>query len=157
MKPKQDKDQELLRDVANVTVGQPEAPLTKEYVESLGRSVFMIMDPEVITMLVNDRQLKNLLPAFSHLNRVTNIGKGREGAREAELLFLKYKILLIRHKLAMTEDQYEKMGWETLESLEIFARSIISDAREGWKGRLVTEQLKKVTVELEKVKKRLGF
>lgn len=134
-------------------------PLTEDYIASLGRSVYMVMDPEV-TALINpvdkkgnpiETPLRSLLPAFSHLNRVSRIGK-----REAEILALRYRILLLMHKIDMTEDEYENEGGALLDSLEIFATHMIHDSFDGWKGNLVTEQIKTIRTELGEKKQKRG-
>ena len=121
-----------------------------EMIYSLGRSVYMVLDPDVSDILKEEgnSQLAALIPAFSHLNRTTNIDK-----KQAELLTLDYEYLTLIHKLNMNEDEYENVGWAKLESLKIFAMGIISDAFHGWKGKLVTEQIKIIRTELEKKKK----
>lgn len=149
-KKKEDKDEEFMRDQALADTARGGSPLPEDYVYSLGRSVYMIMDPEVSEMLKDDGnpQLKSLIPAFSHLNRTTAIGE-----KEARLLLLQYEYIGLIHTLNMDEDEYENKGWALLEALEIFARNIVADARHGWKGRLVTEQIKIIKTEIEKKKK----
>lgn len=152
-KKRPDKDQEFAETVTLAEQTRPETT-PQEYLHSLGRSVYMVMDPEVFSILNDEdkKQFRALIPAFSHLMRTTNIG-----TKEAELLELDYEYLTLIHKLNMNEDEYETVGWALLESLKIYARGIISDAFHGWKGRLVTEQIKIVRTELEKKKKRTLF
>lgn len=136
-------------------------PLTEDYIASLGRSVYMVMDPEVTAILnpIDEKgkpipsPFRSLVPAFSHLNRVSRIGKN-----EAEILQLRYRKLMLLHKINMTEDEYESEGGALLESLEIFATHMIHDSFDGWKGNLVTEQIKTIRTELgEQKKKRRPF
>lgn len=156
-KKKDDKTEEFKRDMT-LTEQQRQTPMTEDYVYSLGRSVYMIMDPEVTAMLnpTDDNgkpkpsQFRSLIPAFSHLNRLSNIDK-----QQKELLTLDYEFLILIHKLNMNEDQYESVGWAELESLKIFAQNMVSDSFHGWKGKLVTEQIKIIRAELEKKKKGL--
>ena len=152
-KKKPDRDEEYAQAAALTEQGRHETT-PQEYLQSLGRSVYMVMDPDVSSIFNDEEkvQFQALLPAFSHLNRTTNIGK-----KEAELLELDYEYLTLIHKLNMNEDEYETTGWALLESLKIFAKGIISDAFHGWKGRLVTEQIKIIRTELEKKKKRTLF
>lgn len=148
---KDEKDEEFGTDMA-LTEHSRQSPMSDEMIYSLGRSVYMIMDPEVTGILNADGndQFNALIPAFSHLNRTTNIDK-----KQAELLTLDYEYLSLIHKLNMNEDEYENVGWAMLESLKIFAHGITSDAFHGWKGKLVTEQIKIIRTELEKKKKGL--
>lgn len=150
-KKRQDEDEEFGKGMAGIEQSnQPQ--MSDEMISSLGRSVYMVMDPEV-TAILNDKdkpQFQALLPAFSHLNRTTRIGK-----KQAELLTLNYEYLSLIHKLNMPEDDYENVGWALLESLKIFASGIISDAFEGFKAKVVTEQIKIIRTELERKKKGL--
>jgi len=148
-KKEEEQDEQFGKEMAGIEHGH-QPPMSDEMIYSLGRSVYMVMDPEVTAILNADgnKQFNALLPAFSHLNRTTNIDK-----KQAELLGLNYEYLSLIHKLNMKEDEYENVGWALLESLKIFASGIISDAFHGWKGKLVTEQIKIIRTELEKKKK----
>jgi len=145
-KKEPDEDEQLARDIIVSEESQP-AVMTEEYINSLGRSVFMIMDPDV-TRLLDDEEK----PAFSHLNRVTNIGQ-----KEADLQMLDYEFLSLVDKMNSNEDEYEDKGWKKSLSKRIFARSIINDAFNGWKGKIVTEQIKVIRTQIEKKKKGLLF
>lgn len=148
-KKQEEKDEQFSGDMA-LTEASRQPQMSDEMIYSLGRSVYMVMDPEVTGILNAEGkdQFNALVPAFSHLNRTTNIDK-----KQAELLTLNYEYLSLIHKLNMKEDDYENVGWALLESLKIFAGGIISDAFHGWKGKLVTEQIKIIRTELEKKKK----
>lgn len=147
---KDDKEEQFATDMA---LTEHSRPMADEMINSLGRSVYMVMDPDVQAILNNPEktnpQLQALLPAFSHLNRTTKIGK-----TQAELLTLDYEYLSLIHKLNMNEDEYENVGWALLESLKIFASGIISDALDGFKARVITEQIKIIRTELQKQKKK---
>jgi len=129
-------------------------PMDEDMIYTLGRSVYMIMDPEVTALFTKkNSKFKTLLPAFSHLNRVSKIGP-----REAELLELDYEYLTIIHKLNMEEEEFESQTWQELEALKIFARHMINDAFNGWKGNLITEQIKTIRTEIqEKPRRRWPF
>lgn len=142
---KPDADEEFTRDMAMSEAGQREQ-VDADYLYSLGRSIYMIHDPQL--ELKDDDQFNELYPAFSMLNRTTNIGN-----LDRELLLLDYEALLLINKINMNEDEYENKGWAKLEALKIFARYMVSDSFHGWKGRLVTEQIKIIRAELEKKKK----
>lgn len=119
-----------------------------DFLYSLGRSIYMIQDPILVNVLLEDDEFKAMYAAFSQLNRTTNIGN-----LDRELLLLDYEALLLINKLNMDEDKYENLGWAKMEALKIFARYMVSDSFHGWKGRLVTEQIKIIRTELEKKKK----
>jgi len=153
-KKKEEEEAQFKRDVVISEQQRPQqTPMTEDYIASLGRSVYMVMDPEVTNILSENAQLKSLIPAFSHLNRVSRIGKG-----EAELLEFDYEYMFLLHTLTMNEDEYETKEAERIEALKLHSRFIIHDSFGGWKGNLVTEQIKTIRTELEKTKKkRLPF
>ena len=145
-KKEPDKDEQFARDMTGIEESRP-AVMPEEYINSLGRSVFMIMDPDVIALLTDEEK-----PAFSHLNRVTNIGQ-----KEAGLQMLDYEFLSLVDKMNTNEDEYEDKGWKKSLSKRIFARGIINDAFKGFKAKIVTEQIKVIRTQVEKKKKGLLF
>jgi len=152
-KKKEEEEKHFKGEMALAEQQRQGMPLTEDYIASLGRSVYMVMDPEVTNILNENDQLKSLIPAFSHLNRVSRIGKG-----EAELLEFDYEYMFLLHTLTMNEDEYETKEAERIEALKLHSRFIIHDSFGGWKGNLVTEQIKTIRTELEKTKKkRLPF
>lgn len=152
-KKKEEEEKHFKAEMALAEQQRQGMPLTEDYIASLGRSVYMVMDPEVTKILNENDQLKSLIPAFSHLNRVSRIGKG-----EAELLEFDYEYMFLLHTLTMNEDEYETKEAERIEALKLHSRFIIHDSFGGWKGNLVTEQIKTIRTELEKTKKkRLPF
>jgi len=124
-------------------------PAQQDAYASLGRSVYMIMHPEVDEIIMKDPKLKASYPAYSYLNRVTKTGK-----LQAQIQELDYEELGLITKMNMTEDKYESEGWLKLKALNIFAQSIISDAFGGFKADIVTTQLKTIRTELAEVKKK---
>ena len=158
-KRKEEEKKHYQQESAIAEQSRPQGPDSQDAYNSLGRSVYMVMDPEVGAILdprdTNGKPkpslLRSLIPAFSHLNRVTKIGK-----LQAELLDLDYEALILITKMNMTEDEYESEGWRTLEALRIFAQSIVSDSFGGFKADIVTTQLKTIRTELAQEKKRRG-
>jgi len=142
-----EKDEQYMEDAAHIA---QQRVMTEDYVNSLGRTYFMLEDENVTSMLQKDPQLRTLLPAFSRVNRTTKIGK-----RDAKLLMIDYNILTLLHEINMDEDTFEAGGWAKLEALKIFAHALICDQFEGWKGRLVTETISIIKTEIERKKKGL--
>jgi hypothetical protein len=144
-------DDEFQRELA---AGEQHPPpgqmLTEDYVNSLGRSVYMVMDPDVMKILNDDDQLKTLIPAASHLNRLT---KKDRGAMQLDML--DYEFLLMIHKLNMKEDEYETSGWAKLQAFIPFFRNLVYDSVDGFKAKVVTEQIKVIKAELEKKRKKV--
>jgi hypothetical protein len=150
-----DKDKERSEDlkggiIINETAPGPQQILTEDYVNSLGRSVYMVMDPDVMQILHDDEQLKTLIPAASHLNRLTN-----KDRKATELDMLDYEFLLMIHKLNMNEDDYESAGWAKLQAFIPFFRNLVYDSVGGFKAHMVTEQIKIIKAEIEKQKKKV--
>lgn len=146
-KRKREQAEQRKHELALTEEQQPESPvMTEDYVASLGRSVYMIMDPDVTNLLTPEER-----PAYSHLNRVTRINE-----KEARLQMLDYEFLAIVDKLNTRRDKYQAKGWKRSLSLRIYARSIVWDAYQGWKGTIVTEQIKRVAIETEKKKGRFS-
>ena len=127
--------------------GQERTP--GEYIDSVGRTYYMIRDDREDELLKSEQLLSFLGPAFSPLNQLTNINE-----KEARIRRLKYKILLLKLKGYMNPRAYANGGSILISSLELRARSIVSDAETGWKGKILTEQTKTTRVELEKKKRR---
>lgn len=120
----------------------------REAIASLGRSVYMIMHPDVDNMILKSRILRPMYPAYSHLMRVTKIGK-----LQAEILELDYMNLSLIVKMNMDEEEYESEGWLALNALEMFSTSIVSDAFQGFKAEVVTTMLKTIRTEVGEPKK----
>jgi len=121
---------------------------------SLGRTIYMVYDPDVQDTFVDDKKpiLNSMLPAFSFLNRTTNIDE-----KEKRLLQLEYEQLKILAELGMKEEDYETRGWLEQEAFGIYAMGIMNDAEGGWKGKLLTEQIKKIITELRQPEKKRSF
>ena len=146
---KKEKEKEFKEAVALTQTqaeGQERTP--GEYIDSVGRTYYMIRDDREDQLLNSEQQLSFLGPAFSPLNQLTNINE-----KEALIRRLKYKILLLKLKGYMNTREYAKGGSILISSLELRSRSIVSDAERGWKGKILTEQTKTTRIELEKRKK----
>jgi len=132
-----------------ITVAEESRPtMEQDYVNALGKLYYMIKDDQEAKLLWDDAQLRNLIPAFSALNSLSNIDE-----REARIRMLKYKILMLKQKAYMNTKTYASGGATLISSLELRSRSIVTDAFHGWKGKITTEQTKRITTVLEKKKK----
>lgn len=157
-KKKEDVDGNFVREAA---LGSLQGPTTslEEYQNSLGRTVYMIMDSDVTAFLagkINDKgeaegPLADMLPAFSHMNRLTKITK-----HEAELLKLQYDYLVMRKRMSIPEHMYDSQLGGALEALRIYAANMVNDNIDGFKAKIATEQIKRVDVGLIKKKGLLG-
>ena len=156
-KEKKEAEEEYRKVMALTEQGKPQGAMTEDYIASLGSRVYLIMDPTVTEFLnpldADGKPLpssyREMYPAFSHLNRLSHIGK-----LQAEILELDYEYLMLIRKMNMDEDEYDSKGWLEIESLKIHATHIISDAFDGWKGKLFTEQSKTIRTEMVETKKK---
>jgi hypothetical protein len=144
-------DEQFQKDlVAGEQHPPPGQMLTEDYVNSLGRSVYMVMDPDVLAILAKYPELKGLRIMASHLNRLT---KKDKKCLELDRLDTDYQILI--HKINCDEDEFESGLWAVLEAFRHFLRTSNYDNIDGFKARIVTEQIKIVKAELEKVRKKV--
>jgi hypothetical protein len=144
-------DEQFQKDlVAGEQHPPPGQMLTEDYVNSLGRSVYMVMDPDVLAILAEYPQLKSFRIAVSHLNRLTRKDKN---AMALDTLDNDYQVLI--HKINANEDDYENSLWAVYEALRQFMRNASYDNVDGFKARIVTEQIKIVKAELEKKQKKV--
>lgn len=144
-KKKDDETEEHLRDLI---LSEQQTPLPEEQLQSLGANYYNIVDPEVLEILKNKKYLEPFIIACSHLNRLTRIGK-----TEASLAELDYEFLIQIIKLNMPEDTYENEAWGLLEALKLFTRSIINDAFNGHKARIISETRRLIRAEISKGEK----
>jgi hypothetical protein len=128
----------------------PGTMLPEDYVNSLGRSVYMVMDPDVMRIIDETPQLKSFRIATSHLNRLTRKDKN---AMMLDTLDADYLVLI--NKINSNEDVYENSLWGIYEALRMFMRNANCDNIDGFKARIVTEQIKIVKAELERPKKKV--
>jgi hypothetical protein len=148
-KEEQDREQALHEDIVR---GQtmPNPSISDEGVASLGSSVYMVIDPDVLQIINEHKELKAFRILVSHLNRLT---KKDKRTMDLDTLDTDYQVLI--HKLNMNEDDYENEMWGLLEALRMFLRSSNCDSIDGFKARVVTEQIKVIKTQLEQVKKKV--
>lgn len=139
-------DEEFQRELAAGEQHPPPGQMfPDDYVNSLGRSIYMAMDPDVRQLLSKYPELDDYVISTSHLNRLTK--KDRK-AIELDILDYDYQILL--HKILTSEDEYESKQWSILQALRQFQRTGCYDSLDGFKAKVVTEQIKVIKAELEK-------
>jgi len=148
-------DEQFQKDlVAGEQHPPPGQILTEDYVNSLGRSVYMVMDPDVCR-LVDEvikvyPELAGIRIMISHLNRLTKIN-----LKELKLAMLVLERDLLLVKMHCKESTYNAGLWLVLHALIDFCRKIQYDSVDGFKARIVTEQIKIVKAELEKIRKKV--
>jgi len=150
LRKKKDKEAtEFQKEMARTEELRPQSPdeaMMSQYINSLGRSVYTILDEEVIKLLAK-HNLEFLVPLLSHLNRMTKIGK-----EDVVLDRLDIEYIFLRAKCMMKEDDYDEQKAALLETLEYFAMHIPTDSFEGFKAELLAYTFKVIRTELEEKK-----
>lgn len=142
---KPDRDGEFGREIVGTEIARGES-VGDDYDRAL-RNSYMILDLNLINQMLKDPDLKPLYPAFSFVNRTSKVGD-----REREILWLDYDYLFLLRKLSITKESYDFDKWIALEALRLSVPYFLSDAQ-GWKGRLLTEQIKIIRAQVEKKKR----
>jgi hypothetical protein len=120
---------------------------TEDYYQYMGQIYYLVKDEEVFALMRSDPDLKELLPALSHLLRTSNI----TDKNVIKAMMLRWRracrIQLLVNKTPQLVSQAKFDAWLN------FGYAAIQDAIEGWRGRLVTERIKTYKIETGKTKK----
>lgn len=127
---------ELILAEASGEAARPHSP-EADYVAMVGKMGFMVMDENIINFLYSNPLLHPFIPVFSPINATIKLDK-----RQEDLKRIRLENFLVERKLTMPPDVYDANGLEILDGLRIFGHDRISEAADGWKGHLVTEQVK---------------
>jgi hypothetical protein len=130
---------------------QAQAQGSANYVNALGPFYYLNKDEQLAALMWINTQLRNMIPAFTILNEISNIDKD-----EADIWRWKFKIMLLKQKGYMNAKKLAEGGSILIDSLEIRSRSIVSNALNGWKGKLSTESTRVSRHVFEKPKGRFG-
>ena len=117
----------------------------QEYVDTIGKLGYLFETTAMQDFFMNNRNMRVFIPAFQTVNRTTNINE-----HEAQIMWLDFQTLFTMVKLTMPPDDYEQGAMAMFQSLEILASTIITDAKNGWKGHLATENVRRLDVALNK-------
>jgi hypothetical protein len=117
---------------------QPFSP--EEEQQMMAQIYYLIKDPIVQKMLLDDPNMKALLPALSHLIRTSNLDKNT-----VTLLKLRWKVacrlqLLIKQKPDL-------VSLAKFQAWVMFGYAALEDTINGWRGRIVTERQRIYKVE----------
>lgn len=122
---------------------------TEDYYQYMGQIYYLVKDEEIISLLREDADLKQLMPALSHLLRTSNI----TDKNIIKAMMLRWKralrIQLLVQKSPKLVSQAKFDAWTN------YGYAAIQDTIEGWRGRLVTERIKTYKIETNQAKK--GF
>ncbi len=124
---------------------QGSADPANDYLMALGKFGYLVGDDRIPTFVSQNPAYNALIPALSPVNRTTkHISK-----RDAHIAWLDFQILFTMLELTMRPEDCETGAMEILQGFEIFANTQISDGFEGWKGNILTQQVKVSRVELK--------
>ena len=125
--------------------GKPPASPEMEAWNLETKMKFMIKDEDVSNFLLQNKCLQPLVPVFSPVNATIKLGKQQEALKR-----IRIENMITLMKLTMSPRTYEARGLEVLEGLRLYGHDRVSEAAEGWKGHLVTEQVKVIETRTEK-------
>lgn len=113
---------------------------------------FVTDDEKLLKAVVNDKDLKPLLPLYSRLLRLTKIDQ-----REKELFQTDVDLIIGTMEADMDEDEYDARGWAKLQAHSVFLKTMINDSHKGFKMRLLSRLRKEIVFTEEEKKKRRRF
>jgi hypothetical protein len=131
-------------DISNPNNPSPE----QDYVAMLGKIGYLLNSPTMEKFFMEHPHLRMFVPAFQSVNRTTKLS-----ANEAEIMYYDFQILFTMAKLTMPPDVYEQGAMGIFQGLEVLASTQITDGKDGWKGHLITEQVRRLEVNLNKKKR----
>jgi len=123
---------------------RPGNPL-EDIAEMTRKIGYLTIDEQIIGLCQQNKSLNPLLAPFSPLNSTIILDKHQAGLKD-----IRFENLFSIMKLTMKQEDYEANGFEVIEGLRMYAHDRVSEAREGWKGRLCTENVKRTEVHTEK-------
>ena len=118
---------------------------TMDYLAMLGKFGYLVGDDRIVQYIQNHPEFYCLIPALSPVNRTTkHIDKV-----DAHIQWLDFQILYTMLEMTMNPDDYENGGLEVIQGFEIFSTTQISDGFQGWKGNILTQQVKVTRTEIK--------
>lgn len=128
-------------DLANPTTSTPE----QQYIDTVSKIGYLLDSPTMQSFFLDNPHMKVFIPAFQSVIRTTKIT-----SHEADIMWIDFKILFLMKKATMPQQLYDQGAMAMFQSLSILADSIIYDAKDGWKGHLSTENVRRLDVVLNK-------
>jgi hypothetical protein len=113
----------------------------EDYYQYMGQIYYLVKDEETQALLRDDPDMKELMPALSHLLRTSNT-TDKNVIKEMKLRWRRAcRIQLMVKKSPKLVSQAKFDVWVN------FGNAAIEDMIEGWRGRLVTERIKTYKIE----------
>lgn len=114
---------------------------TEDYYQYMGQIYYLVKDEETQSILRSDPDLRELMPALSHLLRTSNF-------TDKNLI----KAMMIRWRRAcriqlMVRKTPRLVSQAKMDAWTNFGYAAIQDAVGGWRGKLVTERIKTYKIE----------
>jgi hypothetical protein len=113
----------------------------------MGQMYYLAKDEEISKLVAEDPSLKALTPTLSHLLRTSNLDK--DTIKEMKIrwrMACRLQILIGRNPDLGSYSKYQ--SWVN------FGYAAIEDTKEGWRGRLLTERIKIMKVEMGQPRRR---
>lgn len=124
-----------------------------DFAVMLGQVHYLFKDDDVIKFLTEHPRLKKLLIGLSHMIRTSRL----DNKRVIEEMKLRWKIAL-RLEILILNKEKDTKSVALFQLLVNYGYAAIEDARNGWRGKLVTEKIKTYRFEgAAKKKKFLGL
>jgi len=108
-----------------------------EFAIIMGQVHYLFKDDDVIDLIKENPALKRLIPALSHMIRTSRI----DDPRTQMEMKLRWRRALRLQMLVLGEEANMR-SMAAFDALCNFGYAVIEDARNGWRGRLVTERIK---------------
>jgi hypothetical protein len=128
--------------LARVLQGESMQPTTQDdWYQFMGQIYYLVKDDETFQELRDDSDLKVLMPTLSHLLRTSNLDK--KTIKEMKLRWrraVRLQLLCKKNPTLVSQAKFD--AWVN------FGYAAIEDAKEGWRGRLVTERIKTYKIEM---------
>lgn len=140
-------EDEILARVVEQTEMLPTTP--EDWLQYLGQIYYLVKDYETFQQLRDDPDMKVLMPTLSHLLRTSYLDKHTINVMKLRWRrACRLQLLCGKNPTLMNQAKFD--AWVN------FGYAAIEDAREGWRGRLVTERIKVHKIET-RTKKRGRF
>lgn len=117
----------------------------EEYYQYMGQIYYLIKDEQVLNDIMNDPDLRVLLPMFSHLNRTSNIDTDQNGKRVSACMKIRARRAL-RLQLMVNKNP-NLVSQAQFDAMVNFTDGVVEDQKGGWRGRLLTEKIKTYKIE----------
>lgn len=119
----------------------------EDMLQYIGQLYYLIRDDDVHQMIMDDPDLRPLMPALSHLLRTGNLDK-----KTVQIAKLRWKIscrlqLLLKRKPSL-------VSLAKYNCMITYGFGVLEDALHGWRGRLVTEKIRTYRVDAVQQRKK---